>query len=329
MAKDANYEIFVSYSRKDYKLVTPVVRLLRATKGLIFQDIDDIEGGKKWRKQIDAALENAHLIVVFWCSHSDSSHEVRREYQAAIRADKDLLPVLLDDTPLPDDLGEFHGVDFRGVAAHDDLYLNEVRESPRRKLWWGATIIAVSALAAVFSSFLFVARPTLNSPRPRPEVVSFNANPSSLASEGSVLLSWSTKNTTSVEVLPEVGRVANSGSIVITVRDPITYTLIARGAGETHFRHLGITVAGNPPIPGPMPDSMVVQTPAMDAPAIFPLATIVILLCIAAGSILVVRWLAIQSARRIRRYLRDRRFAKALGKVVVNRVSGASPTHRE
>jgi TIR domain len=105
--------IFVSYSHQDAGLVKPVVGLLRATKDLIFQDVDAIMPGSRWRPQIEEALDVAHLIVLFWCCHSSRSAEVRKEYESALSTGKDVLPVLLDATPLPKELSEFQWVDFR------------------------------------------------------------------------------------------------------------------------------------------------------------------------------------------------------------------------
>src|SRR6266481_5587805 len=99
--------VFVSYSHDDAVLVTPVVKLLRLNEALVFQDLDSIELGKKWREQIGRALAEAHLVVVFWCVHSSVSSEVESEYKSALQTGKDLLPVLLDATPLPADLSDF------------------------------------------------------------------------------------------------------------------------------------------------------------------------------------------------------------------------------
>jgi len=109
--------VFVSYSRKDAGLVAPVVHLLRATKGLVFQDLDSIKPGKRWRGQIEKALNTARLVVVFWCLHSLRSGEVRKEYEFALSNGKDILPILLDDTPLPAELGEFQSVNFQGLVG--------------------------------------------------------------------------------------------------------------------------------------------------------------------------------------------------------------------
>jgi len=57
------------------------------------------------------------LVVVFWCDHASRSNEVAKEWKAAIEQEKDLLPLLLDATPLPPELGEFQWIDFRGTVG--------------------------------------------------------------------------------------------------------------------------------------------------------------------------------------------------------------------
>src|SRR5262249_22434979 len=138
--------IFVSYSHLDVSLVLPVVRLLRGTKDLVFQDLNNIRPGTKWRQEIEEALYSAQLVILFWCYHSSRSTEVRTEYELALTTGKELLPVLLDTTPLPEKLKEFQWVDFRRLVgfAH--------RSNKRRIITAG--IFVLMALLFLFLSFL-------------------------------------------------------------------------------------------------------------------------------------------------------------------------------
>jgi hypothetical protein len=111
------YNIFVSYSRKDAALVECVVSLLRAIGAQAFRDADSIPAGKKWRPVLEEALDNATVMLVFWCIHSESSVEVQAEYQRAIHADKCLIPVILDDTPLCADLSQYQWIDMRPIIG--------------------------------------------------------------------------------------------------------------------------------------------------------------------------------------------------------------------
>jgi len=150
--------VFVSYSHADASLVAPVVELLRANKSLVFQDTDSIPPGKRWRSEIAKALDESHLVVVFWCDHASRSDEVSKEWNTAIEQQKNLLPLLLDATPLPPELDEFQWIDFRGIvgANHSsiDSSANDVK-TRRPKQWLAipsARWLSVPGLAVTFAT---------------------------------------------------------------------------------------------------------------------------------------------------------------------------------
>jgi hypothetical protein len=183
--------VFVSYSHADAALVAPVVRLLRVNRSLVFQDTDRIPPGKRWRDEIAKALAGSNLIVVFWCHHAFRSDEVSKEWRTAIELEKDLLPLLLDSTPLPSELGDFQWIDFRGTVganhgamdsraddAPPSVALPRPMAAPRWRAAW-YTVGGVAAAAAVVLSTLLVRSPTESGPPlPLPR-----------ASEG-VLIGW-------------------------------------------------------------------------------------------------------------------------------------------
>lgn len=158
--------VFVSYSHADASLVAPVVRLLRINRSLVFQDTDGIQPGKKWRDEIAKALADADLIVVFWCHHASRSDEVSNEWRTAVEQDKDLLPLLLDDTPLPAELCNFQWIDFRGTIGSNHSPSDELTDDPqpsppppppmevssRRAGWRILAGVAAAALSVVLLS---------------------------------------------------------------------------------------------------------------------------------------------------------------------------------
>lgn len=113
-----NKTVFISYCHADDLLVTPVVKLLRASTSFVFQDIDNIQPGKNWRNEICNAITETQLTIVFWCEHSRDSQEVSAEWKIAIENQIDILPLLLDSTPLPNELTDYQNIDFRDLADH-------------------------------------------------------------------------------------------------------------------------------------------------------------------------------------------------------------------
>jgi hypothetical protein len=127
--------VFVSYSHQDLDLVQPVVSMLRGFVGLVFHDVTGIKPGSIWEAEIGKALASTELVVLFWCTHSARSAQVKHEYETALSGAKDILPILLDSTPLPTELRKFQWVDFQRLVGrrHESF-------TPRTP---GATKIAV------------------------------------------------------------------------------------------------------------------------------------------------------------------------------------------
>ena len=118
----AKTEIFVSYSRQDAAIVDPLVRLLRVSAREVFRDVDSIPSGVKWRVSLADAIEQCGTFVLFWCIHSFTSTEVEKEYQQALDHGEALIvPVLLDNAPLPPVLSEYQGIDLRGVLGRHEV----------------------------------------------------------------------------------------------------------------------------------------------------------------------------------------------------------------
>ena len=115
--------LVVSYSRADQMQVRALVKLLRAglvgIERAVFWD-EDFEPGEPWFQQMEARIDAAKQLFVFWCSHSATSTQVRREVDYALSRKKRTVPVLLDDTPLSERLATVHGIDLRDAISHPE-----------------------------------------------------------------------------------------------------------------------------------------------------------------------------------------------------------------
>ena len=131
MTADDVDTVFVSYSRNDEQLVSTLVTLLRAVHGLVFQDTDSIRPGERWRDEIDSSITRSSKLLVFWCAHSSRSEQVAREYQLGLSRRKVLIPVLLDDTPLVEELSPYQWLDMRQLAQDHE---RPPRPSARRRV---------------------------------------------------------------------------------------------------------------------------------------------------------------------------------------------------
>jgi len=106
--------VFVSYSPADDLLVSAIVSILSASNGaIVYCDADSMRTGGRWREDVGTAIAAANVVLVFWCHHSNTSYEVRKEFALALEQGKDVLPLLLDGTPLPSKLAGCRSIDFR------------------------------------------------------------------------------------------------------------------------------------------------------------------------------------------------------------------------
>jgi hypothetical protein len=106
--------VFISYASEDRERIVPIVQTIRTmAPGQVFQDYLSIVPGERWRERILEALAEASTVFVFWCTHSAASEFVREEYEAGLRWQKTIVPVLLDGTPRPESLEAVQHLDFR------------------------------------------------------------------------------------------------------------------------------------------------------------------------------------------------------------------------
>lgn len=110
-------KIFVSYSPADSDLVSALVAVLGANnRALSYCDADAMRSGGRWREELGPAIAESNAMLLFWCHHSLTSYEVRKEFTLALEQGKDVVPLLLDGTPLPSRLATQGCIDFRGRA---------------------------------------------------------------------------------------------------------------------------------------------------------------------------------------------------------------------
>lgn len=104
--------IFISYSRVDRDLVVPIVAALRIG-GEVFRDEDNIKPGDCWADVLIEALKSCETVILFWSRAACESRNVEAECRQALDSGKYIIPVLLDDTPLPEFLAHIQWLDFR------------------------------------------------------------------------------------------------------------------------------------------------------------------------------------------------------------------------
>jgi hypothetical protein len=113
-------DVFVSYSREHGELVELLVKVLLIGNRHVYLDVFNILPGDRWPDELMAAVRRSHKVIVIWCRHAAQSEWVKKETELASLHKKIIVPVLLDDTPLPPHLAERQWINLQGKITHEE-----------------------------------------------------------------------------------------------------------------------------------------------------------------------------------------------------------------
>ncbi|HKY40854.1 MAG TPA: TIR domain-containing protein [Polyangiaceae bacterium] len=130
--------IFISYARQDADIARSL-RAWLATCGhhSVFLDADPdvgIAAGAEWEQTLHNRLRAASAVIVLWSAAASRSHWVFAEIAIARNRYKPLIPLCLDETPLPSILGGLQAIQVRRNSAdfHELMHgLERVGIAPR------------------------------------------------------------------------------------------------------------------------------------------------------------------------------------------------------
>ena len=94
--------IFISYARKDgLEIAQELANQLRAREHKVFLDLHSMRAGTKWRPELSRRIRWADLVVVVVTEGSNDSDHVYQEVSEAEQNSKTIIPIQVNDTPLP------------------------------------------------------------------------------------------------------------------------------------------------------------------------------------------------------------------------------------
>lgn len=121
-SKPKSKKLFISYSRKDIKFVGTLASDLEAVGLNIWWDVSGLQGGKRWKRAIQAAIDDCNYCLVVLSPDSIKSNWVENEYSYALSKNKVVIPLYLLPCQVPIDLVTIQYIDFiensYGVAVH-------------------------------------------------------------------------------------------------------------------------------------------------------------------------------------------------------------------
>ena len=113
--------LFVSYSHDDSELVYPEIERFHNDKCNIWYD-EGIPSGERWQEEVENALINSSLFIVFISRNSVASPNVRNEISLAIKKRIDIIPIYLESTNL-----EGHGLGLQ-IESIQSIYKHRMSD---------------------------------------------------------------------------------------------------------------------------------------------------------------------------------------------------------
>ena len=128
------YDIFISYSTTDQKIVEGLSAYLEQNGIRCFVAYRDIPKGVVWAKAITEALEKSKLMVVVFSEHFNRSEQVDREIEMCIEERKPILTFRIEDTA------------FSGAKKYYLKNINWIDAFPNPKEYFGKLLTSIKNL---------------------------------------------------------------------------------------------------------------------------------------------------------------------------------------
>ena len=99
-----NVDVFVSYSSKDRDIASRFVDSLKEQNISVWMDVEGIKPATQWSTEIVGAIKSAKLVVLIGSVNSFQSHNVVKEVSLASEQQTPIIPIIIDDSSIPDNL---------------------------------------------------------------------------------------------------------------------------------------------------------------------------------------------------------------------------------
>ncbi|MFP4323626.1 MAG: TIR domain-containing protein, partial [Anaerolineales bacterium] len=124
MATPDKSKVFISYSRRDTRLVEALARDLKAAGVTVWMDQAGISVGERWSAAIQQALEESYAMVLVVSPDSMASANVEDEFTYFLDAKKPIVPIMVREAKMHYQLNRLQRIDFTRAdhtLAYEDL----------------------------------------------------------------------------------------------------------------------------------------------------------------------------------------------------------------
>ena len=109
--------VFLSYSRTNLVTAEELEGQLTMLGLNVWRDQEQLRTGARWPKALGEAIAARDAFLLLWSADSAKSDFVELEWTTALALKKPILPVLIDQTPLPPSLAAYNAASTRGSVS--------------------------------------------------------------------------------------------------------------------------------------------------------------------------------------------------------------------
>jgi TIR domain/LGFP repeat len=192
-------QVFISYSRKDLTFAEQLASDLRTAGFEVWYDFSRLEGGQRWRIEIQNAIKNSQFVIIILSPDSVESEWVEREFLFSSSLKRKIIPLLYRDCELPLNYLDLNYIDVQGdnyqrkfdkilgalnVAAvtlispsssgHKSSAITHAKKSPNRNkiiIWAGVLVLVSFALVYVAKIFISLGLPQVSTATSIPQII--------------------------------------------------------------------------------------------------------------------------------------------------------------
>ena len=108
-------QVFISYSRKDLAFVERLAEDLQAAGLDVWYDLSGLDGGTRWGREIQNAIQQSQIFVVVLSPNSIDSEWVEKEFMYANSLKRKIIPLLYQPCETPMWFINLHFIDVQGT----------------------------------------------------------------------------------------------------------------------------------------------------------------------------------------------------------------------
>ena len=116
------YDVFVSYSRKDSKKTEELISFLRSRNLRIWRDTDKIMSGDNYKRDVVRAIRHSKSFIFISSVNSNQSENVVKEISIAVERHIPIIPIRIDSSPYADEIAyDITNIDFLSLNKENSF----------------------------------------------------------------------------------------------------------------------------------------------------------------------------------------------------------------